>query len=237
MSKYGSVSHWLRDIDGVLRGSLFRRRATGADGQIQADSDDRYSSDDDRFRAERGVIDSTELDSGTSFAAPPLHASSEDSDRTTDDEEARQAASEHSSERIPLLVTISPSFAPLSIETPEVPHLSLLPSPANWRLCWMTFKTRFPYYVPIFGWLPSYNLRTQALSDILAGLAIGMMAVGQCIAYALLAGLPPIYGLYTAWMPLIVYTLLGTSRQLAIGPEVRCFSLDVCGALSRSHGY
>ncbi len=41
-----------------------------------------------------------------------------------------------------------------------------------------------------------------------------MMLVPQSLAYASIAGLPPIYGLYTAWLPLIIYALLGTSKQL-----------------------
>ena len=47
---------------------------------------------------------------------------------------------------------------------------------------------------------------------------VGAFLVPQGMSYALVAELPPIYGLYTASIPLIVYALLGTSRQLAVGP-------------------
>ena len=54
--------------------------------------------------------------------------------------------------------------------------------------------------------------------DVLAGLTVGVMAIPQSMAYALLAGLSPIYGLYTSLVPPFVYALLGGSRQLHVGP-------------------
>lgn len=54
--------------------------------------------------------------------------------------------------------------------------------------------------------------------DIIAGITVGIMLIPQGIAYAMIAGLPPIYGLYTAMIPQIVYAFFGTSRQLAVGP-------------------
>lgn len=54
--------------------------------------------------------------------------------------------------------------------------------------------------------------------DLTAGLTTAVMLVPQGMAYALLAGLPPIVGLYAATLPLLVYAALGTSRQLALGP-------------------
>ena len=55
-------------------------------------------------------------------------------------------------------------------------------------------------------------------ADLLAGLTVGVMLVPQGMAYAYLAGMPPIYGLYAGLVPPVVYALLGTSRQLSIGP-------------------
>lgn len=72
-------------------------------------------------------------------------------------------------------------------------------------------------FIPILEWLPRY--RSDWLSkDLFAGLTVGVMLVPQGMAYALLAGMPPIYGLYGGLIPLVVYALLGTSRQLSIGP-------------------
>ncbi len=72
-------------------------------------------------------------------------------------------------------------------------------------------------HVPILQWLPNYK-RDWLKNDLFAGLTIGVILIPQGIAYAIIAGLPPIYGLYTAMIPQIVYAILGTSRQLAIGP-------------------
>ena len=72
-------------------------------------------------------------------------------------------------------------------------------------------------YIPILNWLPNYK-REWFKGDLGAGLTVGIMLIPQGIAYAMIAGLPPIYGLYTAMIPQIVYAVFGTSRQLAVGP-------------------
>lgn len=68
----------------------------------------------------------------------------------------------------------------------------------------------------ITDWLPSYS-RTDARGDVTAGLTVGVMIIPQSMAYAVLLGVPPIYGLYASLVPLLIYPLFGTSRQLAVG--------------------
>ncbi len=75
----------------------------------------------------------------------------------------------------------------------------------------------FKKYIPILDWLPNYK-KAWFKGDLEAGLTVGIMLIPQGIAYAMIAGLPPIYGLYTAMIPQIVYAIFGTSRQLAVGP-------------------
>ena len=60
--------------------------------------------------------------------------------------------------------------------------------------------------------------REAARSDIMAGLTVGVMLIPQSMAYAVIAGMPPIYGLYASLVPLAVYPLFATSRHLAVGP-------------------
>lgn len=84
--------------------------------------------------------------------------------------------------------------------------------------------------MPIVGWAPRYE-RANLKSDLAAGLTVGAMLVPQAMAYALLAGLPPEVGLYAATIPVIVYALFGTSRQLAVGP-VAIVSLLTASALA-----
>lgn len=72
-------------------------------------------------------------------------------------------------------------------------------------------------YFPFLEWLKSYQ-KTDFQGDLIAGLTVGIMLIPQGMAYAMLAGLPPIYGLYASIVPLIIYALMGTSRQLAVGP-------------------
>jgi SulP family sulfate permease len=72
-------------------------------------------------------------------------------------------------------------------------------------------------FLPFLEWLPNYK-RSDLQGDISAGLTVGVMLIPQGMAYSMLAGLPPIYGLYASTIPLIIYALFGTSRQLAVGP-------------------
>jgi SulP family sulfate permease len=83
--------------------------------------------------------------------------------------------------------------------------------------------------LPILGWLRSYQ-RADLGPDIVAGLTTAVMLVPQAMGYALLAGLPPIHGLYAAVAPLLLYAALGTSRHLAVGP-VAMDSILVAGAV------
>ncbi len=66
-------------------------------------------------------------------------------------------------------------------------------------------------------WLRSYE-RADLRGDLVAGLTTAVMLVPQGMAYALLAGLPPIVGLYAATLPLVIYAFVGSSREVSIGP-------------------
>ncbi len=85
-------------------------------------------------------------------------------------------------------------------------------------------------FVPITAWAPRYD-RRDLRSDLGAGLTIGAMLVPQGMAYALLAGLPPEVGLYASIVPVLLYAIFGTSRQLAVGP-VAIVSLVTASALA-----
>ena len=71
--------------------------------------------------------------------------------------------------------------------------------------------------LPIFEWLPAYK-KSAFKGDLWAGLTVGVMLIPQGMAYAMIAGLPPIYGLYAAFLPQIIYSFFGTSRQLSVAP-------------------
>ncbi len=72
-------------------------------------------------------------------------------------------------------------------------------------------------YLPFLQWLPNYR-KSYLLKDLVAGLTVGVILIPQGMAYAMIANLPPVYGLYASIFPLLVYAFLGTSRHLAIGP-------------------
>ncbi|XP_038893089.1 probable sulfate transporter 3.3 [Benincasa hispida] len=73
------------------------------------------------------------------------------------------------------------------------------------------------YIFPILQWGPHYNF-SLFKSDVIAGLTIASLAIPQGISYAKLANLPPIVGLYSSFVPPLVYAVLGSSRDLAVGP-------------------
>ncbi|KAI9119229.1 hypothetical protein K1719_009904 [Acacia pycnantha] len=83
------------------------------------------------------------------------------------------------------------------------------------------FLKYLQYFVPMCEWLPKYSF-SLLLSDLLAGLTITSVAIPQGISYAKLAAIPPIIGLYTAFVPPIVYSILGSSRHVAVGPIASC---------------
>ncbi|MCP9339211.1 SulP family inorganic anion transporter [Stutzerimonas xanthomarina] len=88
---------------------------------------------------------------------------------------------------------------------------------------------RLARHLPFLEWGKQYD-KTAAAKDSLAALIVTLMLIPQSLAYAMLAGLPPVVGLYASILPLIAYTLFGTSRTLAVGP-VAVVSLMTAAAL------
>ena len=76
---------------------------------------------------------------------------------------------------------------------------------------------RFLLHIPCLTLLRTYS-KAQWKGDWPAGLTVGIMLIPQGMAYAMIAGLPVVYGLYAALVPQIVYGFFGTSRHLAVGP-------------------
>ncbi|MFD2532203.1 SulP family inorganic anion transporter [Gracilimonas halophila] len=72
-------------------------------------------------------------------------------------------------------------------------------------------------YFPILQVIKEYNL-DKLKADAISGSTVGVVLIPQGMAYAVIAGLPPIYGLYAGLVPLFIYPLLGTSRHISIGP-------------------
>ena len=79
-------------------------------------------------------------------------------------------------------------------------------------------KRSLKHFLPILEWLPQYQL-SWLRPDIIAGLTVWAVMVPEAMAYAGIAGVHPIMGLYTVPIPLIAYAIFGTSRTMIIGPD------------------
>ncbi|PSR88884.1 hypothetical protein PHLCEN_2v5033 [Hermanssonia centrifuga] len=84
---------------------------------------------------------------------------------------------------------------------------------------------------PIFGWITRYNLG-WLYGDVVAGLTVGIVVVPQSMSYAQIATLPPEYGLYSAFVGVLIYCLFATSKDVSIGP-VAVMSLTVSQIIAR----
>ncbi|KAJ9084781.1 Sulfate permease 2 [Entomophthora muscae] len=111
------------------------------------------------------------------------------------------------------------------------------------RIKWLTSQAAdgapkyFRSLLPSLEWLPKYN-RRWLVGDLIAGLTVGLMVVPQSLAYAKLANLPVVYGLYASFMGTIVYSFTGTCREIAIGPAAVLLLLvgSVASKVGQGHG-
>ena len=82
---------------------------------------------------------------------------------------------------------------------------------------------------PILKWLPAYDFKEDLLSDIIAGVTVLAMQIPQGLAYSKLAGVDPVYGLYGTFFSMVIYSFMGTSRQMSMGKlDVHLYIFFVC---------
>ncbi|KPV78239.1 uncharacterized protein RHOBADRAFT_32890, partial [Rhodotorula graminis WP1] len=90
---------------------------------------------------------------------------------------------------------------------------------ARERTQWQDLSIRARYYIPCLQWLPHYNLK-DFIRDVTAALTLTSMLVPQSMSYATsLVHTDPVHGLFGASIPAMLYSVLGTCRQLSVGPE------------------
>ncbi|XP_067400355.1 solute carrier family 26 member 6 isoform X2 [Emydura macquarii macquarii] len=100
----------------------------------------------------------------------------------------------------------------------RAPQPSLCSRVRDVRCSCAAAKSLLFQFLPILSWLPRYPVKDWLLGDIASGFSVGIMHLPQGLAYALLAGLPPVNGLYSSFYPVFLYCLFGTSRHISVGP-------------------
>ncbi|XP_021949610.1 prestin isoform X2 [Folsomia candida] len=70
---------------------------------------------------------------------------------------------------------------------------------------------------PILSWLPKYNFREDFSYDLISGITVCVMQIPQGMAYAMLASVQPVVGIYMSLFPIIIYSIMGTSRHISMG--------------------
>uniref|UniRef100_A0A3B3CDS1 Solute carrier family 26 member 3, tandem duplicate 2 n=1 Tax=Oryzias melastigma TaxID=30732 RepID=A0A3B3CDS1_ORYME len=105
-------------------------------------------------------------------------------------------------------------------------------SPVSFRVCCDSScdakraKNAALSLLPVIGWMRIYRVKEWLLPDVVSGISTGLVAVLQGMAYCLLASLPPWYGLFSAFFPVIIYFFMGTSRHISVGPfSVLCLMI------------
>ncbi|CAH2002324.1 unnamed protein product [Acanthoscelides obtectus] len=92
---------------------------------------------------------------------------------------------------------------------------TVCPSPCDSKE--VTLKKVISSRVPVIEWLSHYNWKHDLMSDIVSGITVAIMHIPQGMAYALLANVPAIVGIYMAFFPVLVYFIFGTSRHNSMG--------------------
>jgi high affinity sulfate transporter 1 len=100
----------------------------------------------------------------------------------------------------------------------------------------MSEASRIATLIPALGWFARYR-RDWLLPDVLAGLTTAAVVIPKAMAYATIAGLPPQVGLYTAFVPMIVYAVLGSSATLSVSTTttIAILSASAIADLGGSH--
>ncbi|CAF1544697.1 unnamed protein product, partial [Adineta steineri] len=140
-----------------------------------------------------------------------------DNDEVNDDQEDRRLSA--SEDQTPRSFCLQ-SFVNLYGDEPHLSRFDHVKHYAKKHCGSVTFLCCLNIFldkIPLLYCLKKYNIRKNLFGDIIAGITVAIMHIPQGMAYGVLTTLPPIYGLYVSFFPVIIYMIFGTCPHLSIG--------------------
>jgi high affinity sulfate transporter 1 len=164
------------------------------------------------IRHRGGGVGSTSSAAAAAGRNDPLIVPDEEGATSSDEDEEDEGVVDDAGAERPLVQAVQQHHPPESSSSSWSALVGQI------RFLWPPLRRVLVGLFPCGKWLSTYDVRKSIFADVVSGVSVGIMIIPQSMSYGTLAGLPVQYGLYAAISPLYMYSLCGSSPQLAVGP-------------------
>jgi sulfate transporter 4 len=164
------------------------------------------------IRHRGGGVGSTSSAAAAGGRNDPLIVPDEEGSTSSDEDEEDEGVVDDAGAERPLVQAVQQHHPPESSSSSWSALVGQI------RFLWPPLRRVLAGLFPCGKWLSTYDVRKSIFADVVSGVSVGIMIIPQSMSYGTLAGLPVQYGLYAAISPLYMYSLCGSSPQLAVGP-------------------